>query len=323
MEPSIGVTGPLPRSEAVVAVTRDLDRGRATEADVEAAYTAAEQEVLATETKLGLAPFTGGYLRWPDLFRPFSVGWPGFEVGPLTRWFETNTFYRQPVLQHPPERTPGRIAPWLPAATLHEPAERFRVILPGPYTFAGLLDNRSGETIPSIVYRLGRLLAEEIRELRGLGYATFQLQEPLLVTSPPEGPTAESVRAAYGPIAEAADGATSTVWSFFGDAAPAFPLLASLPVTVVGIDLSETDPSRLHEPRRRIGLGLGCIDPRTTLREDPATLAPIVRELDARLRPASILLGPGAPLDLLPWESARGKLGLLPAAKALLARGAW
>lgn len=322
MEPSTAVTGPLPRPEAVVTKTRDLDRGRATEADVEAAYAAAELEVLSTETRLGLSPATGGYLRWPDLFRPFSLGWPGFEVGPLVRWFETNTFYRQPILQHPPERQPGRISPWLPAATLHESPERFRVILPGPYTFAGLLDNRSGETVPALVYRLGRLLAEEIRELRGVGYGSFQFQEPLLATSPPEGPTAESVRAAYGPIAEAAEGATTAVWSFFGDAGPVFPLLASLPVGTVGIDLAETDPGRLHEPRRRIGLGVGCIDPRTTLREDPTELARIVRDLEIRLRPGSVLLGPGAPLDLLPWESARAKLQLLPAARALLAGGA-
>jgi 5-methyltetrahydropteroyltriglutamate--homocysteine methyltransferase len=321
VEFSASLTGAFPRPESVVTLTRDLDRGRATADQVEAGYRSAETDVLRIEAAHNLSPRTGGYLRWPDLFRPFASGWPGFEVGPLTRWFETNTFFRQPILKHPPERTAGAIARWLPAANSALPAPEARAILPGPYTFAGLLDNESGETFPSLVYRLGRLLAEEVRELRGLGYASFQYQEPLLVVRPPEGPAAESVRAAYGALGEAAGPADTALWSFFGDAAPVFPLLTSLPVGLVGVDLADTVPDELAAPAGPFGLGFGCIDPRTTLLEDPAELARLVEATVTRLKPTRVHLGPGAPLDLLPYAPATRKLKVLSAARERLGAG--
>ncbi|MGA8302118.1 MAG: hypothetical protein WB873_00235, partial [Thermoplasmata archaeon] len=109
-----GLTGPFPRSEALVAATRDLDRGRVPAEQVEELYGRTEGEVVALERRLGFDTVTGGYLRWADLFRPFAETWEGFTVGPLTRWFETNTFYRQPILHAPPGRVAGAIAARLP-----------------------------------------------------------------------------------------------------------------------------------------------------------------------------------------------------------------
>ncbi len=321
MDVAASLTGFFPRSEALVQATRDLDRGRARPEAVEALTRTAEAGVADLEAKLGLAPVTAGYLRWADLFRPFAESWGGFHVGPVTRWFETNTFFRQPILERPPERSAGAIGRLLPGATGAAPAATAKVLLPGPYTFAGLLDNRSGETSEALVHRLGRLLAEELRELAGQGYRSFQFQEPLLVVRPPAGPAAESVVAAYRALAAAAPGATTTVWTFFADATPALPLLKRLGVSFVGIDLAETDPAGLPHLELGAGLGLGCVDPRTTLREDPETIAAVAREAAERLGADRILLGPGGPLDLLPAGPAGRKLAVLPLARAALLGG--
>ncbi len=315
-----GLTGPFPRSEALIAATRDLDRGRTTPESVEELYQAAEREVVQLEERLGFDTVTGGYLRWADLFRPIAETWEGFAVGPLARWFETNTFYRQPILYAPPGRTPGAIAARLPPALRAEPA-RARVILPGPYTFAALLDNRSGETDEALVHRLGRLLGEEVAELRALGYRTFQFTDPLLVVKPPDGPRAEAAVEGYRAIAAAVDGGTAIVWTYGADASLAIPLLDRLPVSAVGIDLAETDVTRLPERKGGPGIGLGIVDPRTTLEEDPTEVARIVRLVNARRRPNAIWLGPGGPLDLLPWEPATRKLHVLPAARQALGDG--
>jgi 5-methyltetrahydropteroyltriglutamate--homocysteine methyltransferase len=312
------LTGPVPRPEALVRATRDLDRGRTTPEAVDEVFDATEREIVALEERLKVDPLTGGYLRWADLFRPFAETWRGFTVGPVTRWFETNTFYRQPILNAPPERVPGAVAARLPKAAAAGGAKRAKAILPGPYTFAGLLDNRSGETPEALIHRLGRLLAEEVREITAAGYPVVQFQEPLLVARPPEGPRAEAVVVAYQTIAGALNGATSVVWTYFGDAGPVFPLLNRLPVHVLGVDLAETEPDAIPALTERKSLGLGCIDPRTTLVEDPAEVARIARGLMERLRPASLWLGPGGPLDLLPWEPATRKLHLLPAAQQML-----
>jgi 5-methyltetrahydropteroyltriglutamate--homocysteine methyltransferase len=315
-----GLTGPFPRSEVLVAATRDLDRGRTTPEAVEDLFAGAERDVVQLEERLGVDTVTAGYLRTADLFRPIAETWEGFAVGPLNRWFETNTFYRQPILHAPPGRVPGAVLARLPPALRASP-DRARVILPGPYTFAGLLDNRSGEADTALVHRLGRLLGEEVTELRGAGFRTFQFTDPLLVVRPPEGPRAEAVVAGYSAIAAAGNGGTSIVWTYGGDAIPALPLLERLPVSVVGIDLAETDAEQLPERKGGPGLGLGVVDPRTTLAEDPIEVARIVRLVNARRHPPSLWLGPGGPLDLMPWEPATRKLHVLPAARQALGEG--
>ncbi len=314
------LTGPFPRSEALVAATRDLDRGRTSPAEVSALYRETEGAIAALEGRLGLDPPAGGYLEWADLFRPFAEAWPGFTVGPVTRWFETNTFYRQPILRAPPERRAGAIAPRLPRAGEVPPAGR-KVTLPGPYTFAGLLDNRSGETREALTHRFGRLLAEEVGELAGLGYGAFQFQEPLLVVEPPKGPLAEATIAAYRSIAAAAGSRPTIVWTFFAPPNGGTEVLPRLPVGAVGFDLSETDPGEIPTSFRGKSLGLGILDPRTTLAEDPGEIARIVREVEGRLAPPTVWLGAGAPLDLLPYEAAVRKLELLPNARRLLSPG--
>lgn len=318
MDIHTSLTGPFPRSEALVRSTRDLDRGRTTEEAVTQLYRSTEDELLHIEEQLGLAPRTGGYLRWPDLFRPFAASWSGFEVGPVTRWFETNTFYRQPILHAPPERAPGALPSWFPSANPSLPAGEAKAILPGPYTFAGMLDNRSGETPEALVHRLGRLLAAEVSELRGIGYGTFQFQEPWLVVCPPSGPAGESTVAAYRSIADAVGDGTSLVWTYFADAEPALSLLARLPVSAVGVDLAETEPESLSRLPSGRGLGLGCIDPRTTLEEDPAEVVERATAAIGRARPTGLWLGPGGPLDLLPWDAAVRKLSVLPTTRARL-----
>jgi 5-methyltetrahydropteroyltriglutamate--homocysteine methyltransferase len=320
MQVRTGLTGPFPRPEELVRATRDLDRGRASPESVEEVYARTEGEVAALERRLGLDWITGGYLRWPDLFRPFAETWEGFTVGPLTRWFETNTFYRQPILHAPPSRPAGSIAARLPPAARSVPAKG-GVLLPGPYTFAGLLDNRSGETAEALVHRLGRLLGDEARELAAAGFATFELSEPLLVDRPPDGALAEAVVAAYRSIQAGAGATTTIVWTYGEDAVPAFPFLDRLPVSAVGVDLAETDWESIPASTERRGLGLGVIDPRTTLVEEPAEVTRIVRALHERRHPSTFYLGPGGPLDLLPWEPATRKLHLLAAARQALQDG--
>ncbi len=316
------LSGPFPRSEALVAATRDLDRGRTTVEAVEALYTRTESEVLALEHRLGVDASTAGYLRWQDIYRPISESWSGFSVGPVTRMFETNTFFRQPILLGPPERVPGAIAAWIPLPLRMAEKSRAKIVLPGPYTLAQAVDNRSGDTTEGLIHRLGRLLGDELHELHGRGYSIFQFQEPSLVVDPPTGPRAEAVLAAYRAIEARSSGSTTIVWTYFGDAASEHALLDRLPVSVIGVDLAETEYERLRPWTASKELGLGVIDPRTTLPEDPAAVAEIVGNLAARLQPPGLWLGPGGPLDLLPAEAAARKLQLLPMARqAIVARG--
>lgn len=316
-----GLTSQFPRSETLVRATRESDRGRLGVDALETAYRTAENEVVALERNLGFDGVTAGLMRWADLLRPFAESWEGFSVGPLTRWMQTNTFYRQPVLLGPPLRTPGAIAARLPPTVVQNPEEG-QVLLPGPFTFAELTENRSGEPDQALVHRLGRLLAEEVVELKTRGFSRFVFVEPVLVAQPPEGPAAEAVVAAYRSIHAAADGARTIVWTYGADAIPALSVLDRLPVSVLGIDLTETEAERLPTSPGHTEIGLGVVDPSTTLLEEPTEIVRVVRMAAQRRGISEVYLAPGAPLDLLPADVAHRKLGGLPeVARALKGDG--
>ncbi len=301
-----GLTSAYPRSEELVRATRDLDRGRAGAGAVETLYAASEKEVAALEERL-FTTITGGYLRWNDLFRPIAESWTGFSVGPLTRWLETNTFFRQPVLAQPPVRVPGTVAARLPPVLGQRP-EKARVLLPGPYTLARVLDNRTGESDGAVVARLGALYAEELAELRALGFGTFQFTDPYLVREPPDGVLETATLDAYRTIDAARGSSTTIVWTYGADPTPALRTLDRLPASVIGIDLTEVEAASLPAGPEGVGLGLGIIDPRTTLPENPVETVKVVREAVRRRRPSSVWLGPAASLDLLPTKPAEQKL---------------
>src|ERR671931_1017131 len=114
------VPGIYPRSEALVQATRDLDRGRTTLEAVDAQVERDLQQFVAVQRQAGVDLLADGMLRWQDLFRPLVEASDGLEAGALTRYLDTNTFYRAP------------------AATTGEPRlrapldERYVAPLPGP-----------------------------------------------------------------------------------------------------------------------------------------------------------------------------------------------
>jgi 5-methyltetrahydropteroyltriglutamate--homocysteine methyltransferase len=85
------------RSEELVQATRDLDRDRATPEAVEERREADMRSFLDAQREAGLDYLSDGLLNWQDIFRPFCETARGLEPGPLTRFLNTNTFFRAPA----------------------------------------------------------------------------------------------------------------------------------------------------------------------------------------------------------------------------------
>src|SRR5439155_538268 len=77
------------------------------------------EELVAAQRQAGLDLLADGMLRWQDHFRPLLESADGLETGALTRFLDTNTFYRAPKATGEPR--------------LREPlGERYVAQLPGP-----------------------------------------------------------------------------------------------------------------------------------------------------------------------------------------------
>ena len=313
-----GLTGPFPRSEALVEVTRRVDRGLEPPASAERLYRSEADRIARREAELKFAFVTGGFLPWPDLFRPWIEQTENLDAGPLSRWFQTNTFYRPPRVSGPLTRRPRGVLGTLPPLD-PDPSGRPRGwVAPGPWTFARLCEDPGGKGTERLSRLWADRLAQEASALRAGGVGSLLLLEPSLVTDPPGPAEREGLRRAYRPLERVLTGPEDGIWTFFGDALPVLPLLSRLPGNLLGLDLTETEPRRLKAFPRGKTLGLGVLDPRTSLPEELPEIVSTVRALVRRLSPSRVLLGPAASLDLLTGEAADKKLTVLARAAEVL-----
>ena len=82
----------------MVASTRGLDRGRVTAEAVGAAFAEDLAAFIRVQQQAGLDVFSDGLLRWQDIFRPLMEAVGPVKAESLKRWFDTNTFFREPDL---------------------------------------------------------------------------------------------------------------------------------------------------------------------------------------------------------------------------------
>lgn len=106
---SIILWGQYPRSEYLVQATRDWDRQRIDD-DQLLKIQRYDREMLL-ELQKGFPYLSTGQFQWEDLIRPLAHLSPTLSTGALTRFFETNTFWRQ--IEGFGEIDPRKINPWI------------------------------------------------------------------------------------------------------------------------------------------------------------------------------------------------------------------
>lgn len=289
--------GIYPRSEALVQATRDLDRGRTTPDAVDEQVQRDVDQLVRVQQEAGLDLLADGMLRWQDLFRPLVEGTDRLAAGPLTRFLDTNSFYRAPEGDggEPSLRTPldGRYLPPLPGPRL--------VTLPSPFALS-----RSTGLSPEALAR--GVLRPQIDSL-GDGVELVVLSEPFLATEK-DG----RVSALAGALEVLAGGPRLALQLTFADAGPLLARgLAELPVDGIGVDFLRTRLEDVPEGLDKLLLA-GVVDGRNSALEEPRSLA----RFAARLRERGVLevaLVPNGDLQYVSEPIARKKLALLGAAK--------
>jgi 5-methyltetrahydropteroyltriglutamate--homocysteine methyltransferase len=294
--------GIYPRSEAVVAATRDLDRGRTTIEAVDALYGQDLKELVQAQEEAGVDFFTDGLLRWQDLFRPILEACPNLKPGALVRWFDNNTFYRQPEVN-------GDLSLRSPSLEILDssgdvPGPRVAT-LPSPYLFSRVALGKSDPNDLMQDFAAG-ILKPLARQLASDGYGIIQLQEPWLAFHGIEDDDWKPFVESVGVVTDGLE-ATTVLHTYFGDASPWADRLRELPVDAVGFDFIHTDLEALGT-EWPTGILVGCLDGRNSLIEPADHVVDFVEQVADRLQPSAIYLSASSDLELLPQATARQKL---------------
>ncbi|TML57628.1 MAG: hypothetical protein E6G22_15380 [Actinobacteria bacterium] len=286
-----------PRSEALVQATRDLDRGRTSAEAVDEQLQRDLDELVRVQQEAGLDLLADGMLRWQDLFRPLLEASDGLEPGPLTRFLDTNSFYRAPTATsaEPRLRQPldERYAAPLPGAPI--------VTLPSPYALA------HGTGIPAKVVATGVLKPQ----LDVLDAELVVLGEPFLARDGAGG--LDELREALEALA---GGPPLALQITFGDARELLENgLAELPVEGIGVDFYATHVGDLPQGFDKLLLA-GVVDARSSALEEPQEIADFV----GRLGVERVALVPNGDLQYVSEPIARQKLARLGAARTARAK---
>lgn len=310
------VTGAFPKPKELIEVTRAYDRKRVTDDVLEKAFQEATVQVIEMQISSGLSYVTDGMLKWNDLLRPFAENLEGLKVGSLARWFNNNTFYRKPivegVIRHSgnvfektmyPEFLPQKV-PW-------------KAILPAPYTFAKLSENKFYRTETELMFAIAEALNREIKVLAGKGFKYVQLSDPALVYNPLNKPVRKDVLADVEEalkIALKGVKVRTCLQTFFGDFSQILPEALDFPVDDLGVDFYESNLERVREYRFDKGVALGVVDARSVLVEDVGELFHAVCELVEQVYPSknwNVFVCPNCDLEFLPWTRVEEKMRVL------------
>jgi 5-methyltetrahydropteroyltriglutamate--homocysteine methyltransferase len=302
------------------AVTR-VDRGEAPPSAIAEAEDEMTRLALREQKEAGLDLMTDGQIRWHDPVSHLASRLAGFRIKGLLRYFDTNTYYRQPEATGAIGREkPVLVEAYRFAAQAAAPVP-VKAILTGPLTIARLSSDPGHRGVRSLAISIAEALNREALDLEAAGAAHIQIDEPALALFPGDLPIALE---ALPRLVKGLGRARTILATSFGDATPMLRDLAGLPVTMLGIDLlSARDATALRRllPRDR-GLLLGILDGRNTRLEDPGDVFErLLRPLGDALRGSGgpggreIHLVPNHGLEFLPRDVAGSKMTALAAVR--------
>ena len=289
------VPGIYPRSEELVQATRDLDRGRTSQEAVDALVEQDLGELVAAQQAAGVDLLADGMLRWQDVFRPIVEAADGLEKGALTRFLDTNTFYRAPSAT---SATPSLSQPLNGGFISDVPGPRL-VTLPSPFA----LSHGTGVEATT--------LAESVLrpQIDALDADLVVLEEPFLARAGNGG-----VQQLGEALEKLGGGPKLALWVTFGSADALFEDgLAGLPVDAIGVDFFATKANAVPEGFDKTLLA-GVLDARSSIPEEPGEIAAFAGQLRAR-GVEDIALVPNGDLQYVSQAVASEKLARLGQAK--------
>ncbi len=286
-----------------------------TEAELRLAEDRMTELALQEQIDAGLDLVTDGQVRWYDPISHLAGKLAGVRINGLLRFFDTNFYFRQPVVHGKLERTKPLVLDEFRFAK-GKSSRPVKPVLTGPLTLARLSIAEDGKRngFEKLLEGYTEVLAREISALAAAGATMIQLDEPALLKHPEDFPL---FARSMAQLAAHKGSALLALALYFGDPAPIYEILQKLPVDVLCLDF--TYNSRLVDVVATNGstkrLALGLVDGRNTKLEDAKTVAQQLEKISRALTSKRAILSPSCGLEYLPRDRAQMKLKQLAAIK--------
>ncbi len=313
--PRIGDTS---ERQALRRALEAIGRGEIKQAELDRIQQGVIREAIGEQVKAGLDVVSDGHIRWYDQISHVMGKLGGVTINGLLRHYDTNTYFRQPVITGTIKGNGALIADEIKWAVAVSPRPVVAT-LPGPLTLSRLSILKGGPyKNPNALFdALVPVLAAEVERLARSGADAIVIEEPHLLRAPE----------AFAQLADAlevlaAKRGSKRLWlsPSFGEAAKLYDKLQRLPVDGLKLDVTygRATADAIESGGSRLAIALGIVDARNTRLEAPAQVARQAERLFKKVRGPVLALSSSNGLEYLPRERAAQKCAVLARARDLI-----
>ncbi len=309
------LVGIQPRTEELIAGTRDWDRKRIGDEELDELRNAAAARDFSLQAKLNYSYISDPMFYWQDLIRPFIDSLEGLDSGPqLTRWFDNNTFYRKPRINAYPNILHRKLLKYY-FDRLWDFGARAKVVIPAPYGLYTASDNRYFPDRRSGILSFAQEMERVALLLEEKGVGQIEFVEPFLFFRKPEQEDIELAIDAFNLTTQRLK--CEVMLHFpFSNLAGHFREILDFNASVIGIDFFSTSLSDVTDFDTKKGIAAGCVDGRNSLPEDSGWVKSFVRSVIDRLGDVrQLAIIPNCDLEFLPRPIAEEKMKIMSEAK--------
>ncbi len=285
--------GIFPRSEKLIDITR-------TKQNYHEDLLAESVKIVEYQKSKGFKITSDPQITWEDMFRPLALSADGISINGLNRYFETNTFYKVPVIISKPTIKFGSLKRYLTAgASL--------ISFPDPFTFACLSKDEFYGDKKALIKGLGDLLESFASEVSKAGYKYLVLKAPSYGSCKFES-YKESIKDALSRIKNAFKGKVIAHVYFYKNL-ESLNFLASSSVDGIGVDMYsfQIDDLKKFENKGK-ALTLGIINGFNTKMETKENIMDAIEKIN---RDVALYISNNVDFEFLPQKFALKKVDLL------------
>ena len=293
--------GIYPRNEKLIESTRSYDK------TLEKQFKKEKSRLLKIQSNNKLDYISDPLIDWDDNLRPFTDNLRGIEKGPLTRYYENNTFYRQPIIKSKLGTT-GNILKNNVCFDLFTSKSKVKIDILDPFTFYDLSANEFYKSEEEAVNAFAEIIKKELNSIKR-NVQLIQFNSPSLARIE-EIDRLNMVKKAMEKIVKGLD--TKTCLNLWGsDISNTLEKFQEFPVDIIGIDFTSSNVDKFDKIEMKKGLACGLIDAKNTKMEKSSVIIRELKNIKKTFSPESLAVITSWDFEFIPEPFADKKLQIM------------
>ena len=284
------IAGIYPRNETLIESTRLYDK------TLRKQFNKEKTRLLKIQSKNRFNYITDPLIDWDDNIRPFTDNLKGIEKGPLTRYYENNTFYRQPIITNK-ITTSGKILKNNICFNLFSDKSKPKVDILDPFTFYDLSANEFYKSEEEAINAFADIIKKELNSIKK-DIELIQFNAPSLARVK-EKEQLDIIRKAMVKIVKGLD--VTTCLNLWGsDVSDTLEAFQDFPVDIIGIDFTTSKIDKFDQIDINKGLACGLIDAKNTKMEKTSEIIRELKNIKELFKPTSLAVIPSWDFEFIP-----------------------